>query len=636
MEKTKKSTDWKAIPSMIENKNFENEMMAFNDMCRANSSEYSSRHNGTYGIYMSPATLFYYFRTPKEMDVLRRTNENKPWLMGNSDENRDPSTKGDLLVVRMKYSYMGVIGVSDFNFFPASLVDVSDGISLEEFGEYGYTHLQLKDRGNLTSILKRYDEAILTINEWDKIIQSIETDPSYEHKLKNPRCREIIDGTKSVLSKYTKSKDRKSIKLSLKEVLTPNVFYEWYYNERAIDIRVRFETFGIHCEEMRHYNNTELSWCQYNHLSTDLGVMSRYNPDEYDPNGLSEVHSLCQNEDVFLGRETFLKGVPHTNKEGFESWFPIDYTACEGLSWKDFINAITRSSKEGTKTKFEAWRQLLNSKNADGDFMMVTKCDDNIELMKSISTLPVVDLYENTLLGMIKNNQNLDINNVTNLTLKKHFNVAIVVRAVKEISKFIHKDRDSVTRRVTTAQEFLNDCREHMENGGLDVLVDTKISATTQTRYDNFFKVVVEKTKKRLDRPNDFNSDNFWLDVNKELAKNNISVNVPLPVYDRTDFGVFIESEIDFKNNTGMDDCHIDGKKTKTKKNMFVHLSENNRKVQGNTPIKDMVKYMNDFNDDLKDWHTKNGGGMDITIRVHKTLILNECILKVYNNNNKK
>ena len=45
---------------------------------------------------------------------------------------------------------------------------------------------------------------------------------------------------------------------------------------------------------------------------------------------------------------------------------------------------------------------------------------------------------------------------------------------------------------------------------------------------------------------------------------------------------------------------------------------------------------MNDFNDDLKDWHTKNGGGMDITIRVHKTLILNECILKVYNNNNKK
>ena len=27
----------------------------------------------------------------------------------------------------------------------------------------------------------------------------------------------------------------------------------------------------------------------------------------------------------------------------------------------------------------------------------------------------------------------------------------------------------------------------------------------------------------------------------KELAKNNISVNVPLPVYDRTDFGVFID-----------------------------------------------------------------------------------------------
>ena len=621
--------------TLIKNETYEEGMVKFSEMCLGNPTKYSSRHEGTYGIDMSPAQLFYYFKSPKELERLRKSSHkgklsmlNKPYYIGNSDENRDPSKKGDLLKVRMKYGYMGIIGVSDFNFFPASLIDISDGIDGDGFD---YTHLQLKDRGNLTSIVKRYDENILTVNEWDSLIKKIEEDPSYAHKLKNKRCRKIIDSTKEMLSSYATAKDRKSKKLSLKDVLGANVFTEWYYNDKAINLRVRFETFGIHCEEMRHYNNTELGWCQYNHLSTDLGVMSRYNPDVYDPNGLSNVHSLCQDEDVFLGNRTFLSGVPHTTKEGFESWFPIDYTACEGLSWKDFINEITRSSKEGTIRKINAWRQLLSAKDTDSNFMMHDLCSDNIELMKSIAQLPEVGLYEDTLSTMIKNNQNLDINNIIYLTLQKHFNVAIVVRAIKEISKFIHKGRDSKTRRVTAAQEFLIDCRKYMEDGGLNILVNPKLSPTTQTRYDNFFKTVIEKTKKRLDRPNDFNSDDFWLDLTTELAKNSISVHVPLGVCDRTDFGQWVEREIDFVNKTGMDDCHRDGKKTKTKNNMFVHLSENNQKVQGKTPIPDMDKMMDEIDSDLNDWHTKNGGNMNI--RVYNTLILNKCVLKVYKKN---
>ena len=121
------------------------------------------------------------------------------------------------------------------------------------------------------------------------------------------------------------------------------------------------------------------------------------------------------------------------------------------------------------------------------------------------------------------------------------------------------------------------------------------------------------------------------MDLTTELAKNSISVHVPLGVCDRTDFGQWVEREIDFVNKTGMDDCHRDGKKTKTKNNMFVHLSENNQKVQGKTPIPDMDKMMDEIDSDLNDWHTKNGGGMNI--RVHNTLTLNKCVLKVYKKN---
>tara|TARA_Y100001963_G_scaffold150214_1_gene230991 strand:- start:936 stop:2948 length:2013 start_codon:yes stop_codon:yes gene_type:complete len=656
---------------------FESEITQFAKLCHDNPEQYSSRHGGTFNWSMSPQTLFYYFKSPNEIERLTKpkkigrnekvliekdkdiqeikykkfesyskdgwkiidiwslVSDNKPYYIGNSKENRDPSTKGDLLNTRMKYIYMGIIGVSDFNFFPASLIDTSDGL---QGGEYDYLHLQLKDRGNLTSIVKRYDEAILTVTEWDKLITKIEEDNTYAHKLKNERCQEIMGETKELLKTFTSAKDRATKKLSLKDVLGDDVFNEWYYDSRAINLRVKFESFGIHCEEMMHYNNTELGWCEYNHLSTDCGLMARYFPDQYDSTGLDKVHSLCKDEDVFLGNKPFLKKVKHRTKEGFESWFPIDYTACEHLDWNTFINQFCRSTQTGTKVKINSWESLLSKKNENGDFIMVDTCKNNIDLIKKISKLPEVSIYENTLAEMVKNDSSLQQHNVSQLILEKHDNVAIVVRAIKEISKFIHKKRDSITRQISIAQHYLDDCKKHMEKGGLDVFVPKskkhKINIGTMNLWEHFFKPVMETTKKRLNKPDDFNSDDFWLDLKTELAKNNISVgSAPLPVYERPDYGVFVEKDIDFVNQEGMDDCHMDGKKTKTKKNMFVHLSENNQKVQGNVPIKNLKEYMDEFNADLDKWHNKNGGVMDI--RVHNTKILNQCVLKVYEKNNK-
>ena len=114
-EKEKKGS-WKDMPNVIKNEKYEKEMIEFSEMCHRNPSKHSSRHQGTYSMIMSPATLFFYFKSPKELERLRKSNLNKPFYVGNSYENRDPSKKGDLLKVRMKYGYMGIIGVSDFNF----------------------------------------------------------------------------------------------------------------------------------------------------------------------------------------------------------------------------------------------------------------------------------------------------------------------------------------------------------------------------------------------------------------------------------------------------------------------------------------------------------------------------------------
>ena len=44
-------------------KTYEKEMTEFSRICLEKPNQYSSRHRGTYGIHMSPATLFYYFKS---------------------------------------------------------------------------------------------------------------------------------------------------------------------------------------------------------------------------------------------------------------------------------------------------------------------------------------------------------------------------------------------------------------------------------------------------------------------------------------------------------------------------------------------------------------------------------------------
>ena len=113
---------------------------------KKNPKKYSSTNIGVFNWSMSPKELFENFMTLEEIKL--SIGKIKSWFISNSKMNRPPSTKGILFESRMGYGYGIVGGVSDSNFFPVTMVDNSDGVDEE------VNHLILKDRGNLTAILK--------------------------------------------------------------------------------------------------------------------------------------------------------------------------------------------------------------------------------------------------------------------------------------------------------------------------------------------------------------------------------------------------------------------------------------------------------------------------------------------------
>ena len=303
--------------------NFSETVKHYKEKFEKNPKKYSSTNLGAFNWSMSPRELFQYFMTFDEIKLA--VSKIKSWFISNSEMNRPPSTQGGLFESRMAYCYGIVAGVSDANFFPVSMIDNSDGV------DRMVTHLVLKDRGNLTAILKRGEEKILTAKKWWDLLDKIEGHEYNEYKLKNERFAKILKDSKNRLEKFN-SKERTKIKLSLKEVIGTDVWNEWYDAPNAINLRVRFETQGAHANEMQAYNNTETAWVQYNYLSGSISLAGFYSMDEVALSAQSQIHAECVDKKLFLGLNSeILSKVRHKNCEGFEFWFIANNVACLNL-----------------------------------------------------------------------------------------------------------------------------------------------------------------------------------------------------------------------------------------------------------------------------------------------------------------
>ncbi len=321
--------------------------------------DYFQGPQGVFNYSMSPRELLDHFLTPQQVKLEGSKLMEKTHKISNSTLNRKPSTNGELFLNRHFYCFNIVTGYADMNFFPLSMIDNRDI-------EKAIYHIMLKDRGNLTYILKKGEEAILTVNQWNSILGGMDDDDKFnQYLLKCERYLEILNDAKDNLSQYHSSHDRENQKLSLKEVVGDDVYTEWLDAPQGINLRCKWETLGVHTNEMQKYNNNETNWIEYNFLNTSLGIKGYYQPEEIADEALAEIHNLCVDNDVFVGNKTFLKNVKYQNSEGFESWFIIENVANSDGEWNTFINTVVRNAQTPTKRQLDNWEKLFSKKEKD-------------------------------------------------------------------------------------------------------------------------------------------------------------------------------------------------------------------------------------------------------------------------------
>ena len=161
---------------------FSDEIISLKKKWDSDPDKYSSTTLGVSNQNMSPREFFNYYRKQTDIDALQNYGvPNTYHLISNSVNNRKESKRGELFMIRTRYAYSMITGVSDSNFFPVSMIDNSDDVGTK------IQHLLLKDRGNLTAVLMRYNEEILNVNQWKNILDGIESNPFNEFKLKNKK-----------------------------------------------------------------------------------------------------------------------------------------------------------------------------------------------------------------------------------------------------------------------------------------------------------------------------------------------------------------------------------------------------------------------------------------------------------------
>ena len=616
-----------------ENMNFSETVEYYKEKWGMNPKKYSSTNIGVFNWSMSPKELFENFMTLEEIKL--SIGKIKSWFISNSKMNRPPSTKGILFESRMGYGYGIVGGVSDSNFFPVTMVDNSDGVDEE------VNHLILKDRGNLTAILKRGQEKILTVKEWYSLLQKIENSEYNEYKLKNERFAKIIKDSYSGLENYS-SKERITTKLSLKEVIGTDIWNEWYNAPNAINLRVKYETLGVHANEMQAYNNTETAWVQYNYLTGSISLSGFYHSEDVDLLAQNQIHAECINKELFLGLNTeILSGVKHKKCEGFESWFILDNVACLNLKWDEFFNELVTNYKTPTKKKIKLWNDLFKqTKRYKGKivFSAYDMVKEQIDLLSTISEFDLLNKYHSTLDDTLEKNPSLKkIGNLLDNRLRftNQDNVHILLKAVREISKDVFASRDNLANRKHTATTLLRTLIKSVKNGGLKKFnVDDK--RTTKVRYNKFWKPLFKEVKKELSTGKPiWDEHSFWDLLKDKLQKLGVALKDgdKLEILDKDSDKVWINGEINFTERTGLHGCHLDNTKQESEDNMFLHLPFCN-KWWGRQVIKNLDTWMSDRDYEVYDYAKVNGlteAPVGEQPRYYNTQKLNEAVLEVFN-----
>jgi len=575
---------------MIRNDLYEKWIEEWAEECHSDIPKYK---NKVKNFSMSPQCLELYWQNKDDNKEPFKGKRVSPTIR-NSYGNRPPnhrhkSTRIDKII----YLLANIAYVRDYNFLPASMI-------INEKTKKRFKTLLAKDRGTFNFYFTKKDDK-LEVSFWRDLLKKLED----EEYASDEKMKMIIDRMKELISLGSSFSMRESV---------PNDLWEsWYYDEDYVVLRVKFETYESHKNEMKRINNTTNPWVEHNHIMADkITPLPIEYPNTYKVETIDGIYSEVIEHPLFQG-DSFLN-VPHQKVEEFESFIPwlftsLDFQYKNDTKYMDeILSILARASDSNLKKKAKAYENTFKSnckvkpKTKTAEFELFK---DKIDFLVTISKNNQIDKFlekvtkisNKIFKGKPKTKWH---KNITDLRISKWDSFLTMAHCISWLSREVHGQRAFTKERVIDITSlFLKEAIKMLDESSVrDELMSH--NGGLVARHDYFWKKVTDAVVEiKIEQLN----GNFDFSLLEEIVRDSVSqrfaTNDTTEIYDRAS-GTEVDIYKPFcaDNNVG-EQGHLIPTEELFYGNCVVQPPKDNV-YNDNHPIRDIDAYIKQYLDDVK------------------------------------
>lgn len=603
---------------MIKNTNFEQKLHEKLTLFNSDIIKYEDR---ICSFNISPSNLEYYWQNKNDqkellsMQIERTTDDGivetiisqfSPTIK-NSPGNRTPNwSDKQKRKDKVIYFIASVCYVRDYNILPVSSI-------INKKGDLQFNYLLAKDRGTFNYYFTQKDEQ-LDISFWRKIKDVLISDYSHKFKIKKvvARIEDLIKNDKT---------------FSIREAIPNDIWNDWYNDDDFVDVRIKFEDYKSHRDEMDRFNNNPNPWVEHNHImNSSIIPLVIENPNTYNESMLDSIYDYAKVHKLFKGELKHCNNpAPQKSVEEYEGFIPWLFTSLRLTYSNDIesiVSVIARGSEPNLQKKKLAYESAFKS-GVDNfkesiDYLVLLADSSSVDLFSKKFTKWIDAKYANTL----KKNQKL---NVKELSLEKWDTFFVCAILIYFLTNKIHgrasaeRYNDISTIFFDTAYKMLED--DEFGNPSKHVIELETANNGLSNKYEAFWKKVYDKTldEKTKEMNGKLNINKFYNILESDLYNKGYSTKQVF-VYDRISSTQFEPFLISFDTHN-MQQGHVIPTNPIAYGNVVLQLPKDN-KYNNNKPITNIDEYIKTYMSELHDWVKANE--IDDIIAVSKTKIVLE------------
>lgn len=575
--------------------NFEDFVATYSEIWLQDSKTYKNKI--AYPFSISPKELDVYWQNKDDARDPIKAEEYKTEdgvdkkgtspTIRNSDGNRPPNWRFKTTrIEKIIYWLANIAYVRDYNLLPVSMIINKKGIKQ-------FNTLLAKDRGTFNFYHTKKDSK-LTIKFWNRLLTEL-SESEYKDNVK----------IKAIISRITKL-IAVGKEFSMIESVPGDIWEEWYNDKSYIHIRMKFETYKDHKNEMKRLNNTTNPWVEHNHIMADvITALPIDYPNTFKMETLDLIYKMVCGHSLFAGTE-FLN-VPNQKVEEFEGFLPWLFTSLDYMYKSDLEtiqSILARGNEANFKLKRAAYEKVykenckVNKKGKAGYKIFTDKVDLMVRISKNNALAKFRTFHHKFCEGLgVKSKRP---KNVTDLTLSKWDTFLMVSHCISHIIREVHNTRGFTNERV-------DDITKLFFEEATTLLKDPSVVSTFPPtggfsyRYEYFWKIV---TANVIDTKLHQQSGNFDVTLlHDELIRNieseGYAPNDKYEIYDR-ESSTQAKSFFPFRDSSKPgEDGHLIPTEPVWYGNIVIQPPLDN-KYNDNKPIKDIQQYIDEYMSDIK------------------------------------